>query len=604
MKTAALTLLFLSVVSIAEAQDLARANTESTKQESTVTAEPTEKESTSEANLFVSEENKVYVKKSEKVYLWISNSEEAGAKKQLLKTHENAMDYFYFDTEGKNTIRSPWAVDPETGEVMSPKHDVVFDVYADGVAPNTQSIFSGAPKYFKDGKVYYGKGLTVNLASRDAVAGVKGTFVSIDSKDFAQFSEAIAIEKENENSISFYSVDNVGNVEDPTTKNFIVDTTSPKTTYEIQGYNDGSIISPKSKIVLASSDNLSQVKNIKYRVGKEGEFTTYVGALYLSDLPEGYFEIDYYATDNVLNQEEVNSTDSKDGVNVNGEVVKAGLFLDKTAPEVNVKVDGDVFEGKYTYVSERTKFELEATDNKAGVKEVMYGVGESASANSYAESFVASAKPGIQYINYTAVDKVENKTANASKAVYLDNKAPKTSITFHGDQVVERDSLFITSDTKIKLTTYENESGVKKVDYAVNGESSLYESMFQLEKEGTHHITYGATDNVNNAEETKKYSVIVDNTPPDIRHTFSFPPLARKPVEGEEHVVLPNYVKIYLAAVDEGTGVKSVTYSINGAPVKSKTTIEYLKKGIYHIDVTSQDILGNESTEVIRVIIE
>ena len=60
----------------------------------------------------------------------------------------------YLDTEGINYIRSKWAVDPASGETITPKREVLMEMYADGLAPRTTLNFSGAPRY-NDGSVSF-----------------------------------------------------------------------------------------------------------------------------------------------------------------------------------------------------------------------------------------------------------------------------------------------------------------------------------------------------------------------------------------------------------------------------------------------------------------
>ena len=438
---------------------------------------------------------------------------------------------------------------------------MVFNVYADGVAPMTQPTFSGATRYFKDGKVFYSGGLTVSLDAYDKVSGTEQTYMAIDNGDFLKYSGEITFSEEDENSISYYSVDHVGNVEDPTTKTFYVDKTAPETTYIITGKTEGNVLAANASIQLVSSDNLSDVKTVKYKIGEGGKFKTYNGSVSLTALPDGEFDFQYFAVDNVNNEEVAKSSNTVAGKTTEGNPIGTKLYIDKVAPEVDFEIEGDQHKGKYTYVSERSKLILVATDNKAGVEKVTYGINNSANASEYTESFVASAEGALQYINYTAVDKVNNKASNRTNLVYLDKTAPKSKISFTGKQVIERDSLFVTSDTKIKLTSVELESGLSNVSYEMDSDKSRnYTESFSVDEEGVHTIKYGGMDNVNNIEEAKSKVFVVDNTPPEISHTFSFPAQGEREIDGETYTVLPDYIKIYLAAVDKTTGVNNVWY--------------------------------------------
>src|SRR6056297_598284 len=90
--------------------------------------------------MYQSPEGKLYVNRNDPIYLRIASSPEEDSSGHLLqseasKPYTNPM---YFDTEGYNTVRSPWKVDPETRQYAQPREDVVFVVYADSKPPQSQ----------------------------------------------------------------------------------------------------------------------------------------------------------------------------------------------------------------------------------------------------------------------------------------------------------------------------------------------------------------------------------------------------------------------------------------------------------------------------------
>ena len=113
-----------------------------------------------------------YVQKSLPLYLMFSTSPGGQTYDLKSKKSANYADPMYLDTEGINYIRSKWAVNKETQKTVNPKEEILYELYADGLPPYTYHKFSGAPKYTK-GKVYFGKGLSYSLTSRDAVSGVQ-----------------------------------------------------------------------------------------------------------------------------------------------------------------------------------------------------------------------------------------------------------------------------------------------------------------------------------------------------------------------------------------------------------------------------------------------
>ena len=214
-------LAFIFVFNVVQGQDLALNTGVTTPKKSKVEKSNSRRVIDHDQKMYVSDKSHVYVQKSKKIYLWISNSADPNSEKEMLVTSGKAAEYFYLDTEGLNTIRSPWAVDPQTKQVLSPKEEVVFNVYADGVAPITQAVFTGAKKYFNKGKVYYGPGLKVTLDAHDKVSGTEQIYAAVGNDEFSKYDGSIDFNNENENSITYYAVDHVGNAEDPTTKMFL-----------------------------------------------------------------------------------------------------------------------------------------------------------------------------------------------------------------------------------------------------------------------------------------------------------------------------------------------------------------------------------------------
>lgn len=546
---------------------------------------------------------KVYFQKSMPVYLWVSTSPNEQGKTMKLNTANAEVDHFYLDTEGKNTIRSPWLVDPETGKKVTPHQDVIFDIYADGIAPSTNIEFLDAKVYRKSGKTYYGKNLKIKLVGKDRVSGVEETYVAINkSTQYSKFDKPINMTQENQNTVSFYSIDHVGNTEVSKTKDFIIDITAPETKFELVGNVESNVLSPNAKIKLKSSDNLSGVKKIKYKIG-DGDYKTYTQPISLWEFTDGDIEIEFYAVDNVENQEDVKSTsDSKN--NLNGDELDLSsmkLYVDREAPETEIVVHGDQHEGKYFYASERTKIEIKAKDNKAGIDKITYGVNVKSRTNEYSEQFNLNPNAVMQYVNYSAVDKVKNWAKAKSKLIYLDKTAPKSTVSFSGKKFNNRDTLFITDKTKIKLTTYEAESGTQAIKYSLdNSAEETYKSTITVKDKGYHKVKYYGVDNVNNKEDLKEADFVIDNAAPTINYSYSVEPIGIEKIKGKKYNVLPSNTMVYLAATDDAVGVMDIQYSINGGEMKSKSVIKYFKPGIFTVDIVAYDFLGNKTKETIR----
>jgi hypothetical protein len=548
---------------------------------------------THEKRTYVAPNGNYYVQKSLPVYLWLTTSKDAkGAHLLESKVSAKYSNPFYFDTEGKNTIRTPHAVNPETKQIVQPLQDVIFEVYADGIAPITRSKFSGAPKYVKGSTIYYGVGLVVDLSSTDGVSGVEQTLYSVDGGAYSKYSNTLNMNKENQHTLKYYAADNVGNAENPKEKSFIVDLTSPKTNHSVSDPKLGDIVSPKAKITLTKSDNLSGVRNTKYYFDSNNPMT-YYNLISLSGLSDGDHSFTYYSTDNVNNIEKKNVYN---------------FYLDKIAPVTNNAIQGDQYMGNYKFVSPRTTINLTSTDNKAGVESITYLI-DGAGKTTFSSPFKVPDKKGVHTISYYGTDKVTNRENTKYLKVYMDNVPPTTAIVYGSPQFFDRDTLFINKETKVTLIPKDYESGVKVTDYAVDGSKNTYSSPFTIPKEGYRKITFNATDRVNNVEQVKESFVFVDNTPPVIYHNFSIKPVSKTTKGGKSLDVYPNYTRLFLGATDIKVGTQKIQYSINGEPFKdysSPYTLDvselllFKSKKHYTVTIKAKDKLGNESEKVIE----
>ncbi len=543
-----------------------------------------------EKRRYTAPDGKLYINKELPVYLFLSVTPDIkdGIKLESEATNAYA-NPFYLDTEGLNTIRTPSAVDPETRQNVVPVRDIIFEVYADGIAPSTSSSFTGAPRYTSGNTIYYGKNLTVSLTSKDAVSGVEQTYYSINKEAYQKYNASLSMNKEGQQFLQYYAADFTGNAENPNVREFVVDLSAPKTTYATTSPKKQDILSPKATISLSSTDNLAGVRNTNYAFD-DGTERRYASVLGLAWLTDGDHTLYYYSVDNVDNTESRNAYK---------------FYLDKTPPVVSYEIRGDQYQGTYTYVSNRTKINLSATDNKAGVEDILYRI-DGGGEQTFGQDFPIPDRKGTHNVAYWATDQVTNRAANKNLRVYMDNVAPTTAISYGSPQFFDRDTLFVTSNTRVTLTPRDAESGVKTTNYIIDGAgSSTYNAPFTLAKEGMRKISFTTTDNVNNKETEKSSEVYVDNTPPVIYANFSIKPIG-KTSNGLD--VYPNYTRLYIGATDKKVGTGKIQYSMNGAAFvdySSPYTLDvseldrFQEQKEYTVVIKAIDKLGNESEKTI-----
>ena len=210
-----------------------------------------------EKKIYSTSDGKIFVNKTLPVYFRIATSPAENAPSFILPSVETAKyaNPMYFDTEGRNTLRSPSAVDTTTKKVVLPKHEIIYEIYADGLAPRTKIKLNTASRYIKNGVSYFGKGLKFDFESSDETSGVEATYLSVNKSVYQDFAKSQkAFDEEKEYFVSYYSVDHVGNAESPKTEIFCIDLTAPVTSFKIIGASKGNVLSSKASISLSSKD--------------------------------------------------------------------------------------------------------------------------------------------------------------------------------------------------------------------------------------------------------------------------------------------------------------------------------------------------------------
>jgi hypothetical protein len=157
--------------------------------------------------IYVSEDNNLFINKDLGIYLWLSVSPDAKSEKYIL-TSDSSKQYtnpMYFDTEGYNSFYSPSAVDTSTKQVVFPKHDVVFTVYADGLPPASSSVHIAKKNHIIEGKKYFGGDLVVSINSKDDVSGIQSVFCSLNDQPFTEYKNELTSFRAGENIIKYYA---------------------------------------------------------------------------------------------------------------------------------------------------------------------------------------------------------------------------------------------------------------------------------------------------------------------------------------------------------------------------------------------------------------
>ena len=547
-----------------------------------------------EKKIFKDEDGKVYVNRDLPVYLSISTNRDGSDGEVLEGQDPTYSSPMYLDSEGYNSIRSPWQVDPETKKVVYPKKEVIFELYADSKSPITKIDFKSASvKKSKD--LVMMKSGTVSFSAKDEISGVEAVYYSIDNAPFKKYQDTIKLSEEKATLIKYYAVDNVGNIEDISSVNIVVDNSAPTSTLDIDGDKFDEVLSARSTIVLTAKDGTSEKSRIFYKID-EGKTYNYFKPVSVANLSEGEHTITYFSVDDVDNNEEKKSFN---------------FFIDKSAPRVIDEIIGNTFvaNGK-EYYSGRTKLKLVAMDNKAGVKEIRYSV-NGGEFKLYESPFYLTEQGNLN-IEVLVIDQVNNRVRTSefsdknSLINYVDLAGPMLNHSIVGPSFTVKDTIYISKDTQIKLSGSDDDSGFKEIDYQIdNGTSIDYSEPFSIPKEGFHTITYNGYDNLSNSS-SGTIVCVVDNDGPEVYNRFSINSSESKLVDGENVTVYPSHVLLFLSSTDKNAGLDKISYQVNGGTtVPYRSLIENFRKNkLYRITASVVDKLGNENQEEIVFYIE
>lgn len=560
-----------------------------------------------EKRIYRSESGKLYINKDLPLYIRIATSPAENAESWLLtstKTNRYA-NPMYLDTEGWNSLRSPSAVDTSTKKVVYPLQDIIFDLYADGIPPQSEIKF-GETRIFDDGDTLYAySGEEIRFDGNDSMSGIEDFYYSVNGTSFIGLKkQKTNFEDEGRYDVGYYAVDNVGNVEEPKKISFVIDKTAPVTNHSIDGINENNIVAPDASIVLEAQDRLSGVKNIFFAVN-DGDFELYKKPIPLTVLNNEESKITWYAVDNVGNKEALKfiGTIASAGASKNEGSETFDYYIDREAPEVNISFKGPHYRNDSEYISGNTKVVLNAKDDKSGVKDILYSFNSFITSEEYTEPFFPEGNDIVK-ITYSAIDRVGNSAEETTRAVFIDRNVPESRVDFDGPVFRNRDTLFIAPSTMAEIIATDKESGVKDVVFILNDQKNNYTSPFKGWNKGVNRLVWYASDNVSNKEEKKEMTFIMDEDAPEIHHHFSVEPIGKKVVRDEEYVIYPSNTKLYIGATDDTSGEESLQYTINGDKVSSEIPVEGFEPGNYEIAIEAVDALKNKTAKTIRFAIE
>ncbi|HBA59996.1 MAG TPA: hypothetical protein DCZ92_04085, partial [Elusimicrobia bacterium] len=240
---------------------------------------------------------------------------------------------------------------------------------------------------------------------------------------------------------------------------------------------------------------------------------------------------------------------------------------------------------------------------------------------------------GAHLLSYASVDYAGNFELAVSSTIYVDATAPLTEVSAAGrvlspestENITETDEISLAAADPVSNGLASNVKGTRYyIDVATSSctgypsytgpagtcENPKYYGPFTLSA-GTHTVYYASMDNVWNREEIKTVNFIVGGVDPGLD---TVPPVVSAWANGQEipdggAVSVSTFAPITLTAVDDGSGVAYVFYSLD-VQLSSQTAVVYsnpfvLGVGTHLLYYTARDnagIVANIRTATITVI--
>ena len=527
---------------------------------------------------------KLFVNPGTPVFIYMSTKPD-GSDAVRLKSMNDEGNPMYWDGHGPHFL---------THLNLYLGRKIRFDLFADGRSPKTSPNFDAKMGVQKGNTIFLSGSTVIELSAVDAHSGLSNVFYSVNNSEYLPYVEPLVFDKEGEYNLKFYAIDNVGNKEDIGERKLVVDTMPPITTLEIEGPRHNEIVSHKSKFALSASD-ANGIQQTVYSISgsEEKKYTKPIPALQLA---EGEHTVSWYSSDLVGNVE----------------TKKAEIFfVDRTPPMVFEEIVGNTYmvAGR-EFSSGRSQLRIVAVDNKAGVKEIYYSI-NNADFKLYEKPIYLSEMTGAVTVRSYAIDNVENKgTSDASGQEFsmpeVDISGPIIAHDFIGESISLRDTIWISSTTKVNLMAKDRGAGLNRIEYKIDDATQqAFSEPFSVNASGFHSIKVTAWDNVENLN-LHSFEFGVDAAQPEIFTNFSVKPFKYEMVSGETIPVYSNDVLIFIAATDDISGVEKITFSVNEG--KEKPYVQPLKgfkageNQTVFVKVT--DKLGNENTQTISFRVE
>jgi hypothetical protein len=357
----------------------------------------------------------------------------------------------------------------------------------------------------------------------------------------------------------------------------IADGTPPKTQldigstphFELEGRR---IVPSKPTLHLTASDALSGVAVTMISLDGAPFAPSPVGGPVVT--VEGNHRLRYYSVDHVGNQEKMQEFD---------------FCVDGTPPRTRLTTIGPHAK---QVIGAETSLVLAATDAVAGVDAIRFRL-DGGSEQIYDNPFqLDTLAEGAHHLQFHAEDRVGNVETPQSFDFLIDRQPPEVKVSIRGPVYPDQGTRYVSLESTIELESRDAVAGPLPVHYKTDGATAetLYSTPIHLPRRtGFHRFSIVSADPVDNRAELSLDDLYVDMTPPETDIEFSRPFVV---LDGE--TVLNPTSLITFHATDFESGVKSVSYSLDGGPEQNYSVpISIPDVGAHRLVVYATDHVGN-----------
>jgi hypothetical protein len=438
--------------------------------------------------------------------------------------------------EGGNLSASA-SVSDKAGHVATA---TVNGIKIDRTAPSTS--VANVPSGWVNNQV------TIGLAANDNLSDIDSTYYAVDGAVVATKGNEVTIGAEGVHSVTYWSVDNAGNVEAAKAFSLKIDLSSPSISpsqapaQNANGWNNTDVTvafacndqthlsglkdctAPKSvstegkaqQVTGTATDNAGNSITGTATVNIDKTAPAITGAPDRSANANGWYKDDVTVSfdakdglsgvDTVTGPQHVSeganqsvAGSATDNAGNPASTTVTGLNVDKTAPTLSAAPTTSP-NGNGWYNTDVTQV-WAADDGLSGL-----------AAGTPADSVITDEGDG-QTVSASVSDKAGNTTSATSEPVKIDKTVPSTDVS--------ASSGWVNSGVDVTLTPHDALSGVESTHYGVDGGADKTGTKVTLTSEGTHTIAYYSVDRAGNTEKSKTVTVQIDTSDPTITHALS-----------------------------------------------------------------------------------